>query len=436
MIYNPTLIKNWSAKHIFQKRNSEKDMLVFHGSGASYIQFDPAGIRIAEISETKIQSLLHSKQRPLILLSAPYINSYVHETIILSKKELNLADSQTLSFSSSAENHRTITAIELNDKKALTVHSHLTELGIQQLDTLKKIKSSVIWKPAVLYFLQSFLLVSKQNPQWEGIFRIFLSNEMMEIHWHQSYPRLQHSFFLHQNLHPEKNIQHINEIFNHKKSQITIKSFQLINQKIDKDTFQYKVLAGLQHSESRKLKSKTQNQLKKSKSVKIIKTINRNQVLAFLLLITLIWTAWLNNQVSEAAESKKILLSSIESLKIQAKKLDELTKYQLEFHKLQALKQTIRKLQLAPHFILNELDKLLPKNLWIQEISISHGNIFFELLDNEETELSQLIELFNSKIGKTNLDKSEVTKIKHITLKKYTLSMSNIHPKLIYENLD
>lgn len=436
MEINSLLLTNLSMGRFLQKRKSRKGILIFHGSVTSYISFHPDHFEISEKNETEVKSLIRAKQRPLILLATPYINSYVHETILLSTKELGLADSQTLPFSRSPKNNRTITSIELNDKKALTVHSHLTDLGVIQLDLLKKIKSSITWKPAVLYFMQSFLLVSKQTAQLEGIFRLFLSDEMMEVQWHQDYPKLQHTFFLHQNLPMEKNIEHIGQIYDDKKNSTIIESFQFTNQHIHKNTLPYKILANLQHLKSRKLKSKTQNQLKRRKSLKIIKTIHRNHVLGFLLLLTLIWTGWTTNRVNQAVEKKRTLQASVDKLKIQSKKLNKIAKQELEFHKLYALRQTTRQLQLAPHLILIELDKILPDSLWLQQITISHGNIIFEILDNEETELTKLIEEFNSKIGKTNLEKSEIIQIKHVDLKKYYISTSHINPKIIYEKLD
>ena len=134
---------------------------------------------------------LKKNKGTLCLLAAPFNISFVHETIHLKKKELLEADQQILSLSRLPLDKRAVKSIQLSEKKAITIHSHLTEEGAKLLSSIKKLGKGVQWQPAISFIMGNLLGYPQELLREKTCLRCFLEQEAFEIIWSSTIPHVQ-----------------------------------------------------------------------------------------------------------------------------------------------------------------------------------------------------------------------------------------------------
>ena len=148
-----------------------------------------------------------------------------------------------------------------------------------------------------------------------------------------------------------------------------------------------------------------------------------------------IWAFFANYQVTQLINEQSSLRKSIQSLQLKTDKLASIAKTERRFFQLSSLLRATSILKFKPYLLLEKIEAILPSNIWIHKISISAKKVNLELLDNEETELTALMELFGNKLGETSLDLSETIQIKDNQLKKYYVLINPLLTEIMHEKM-
>ncbi len=176
----------------------DREVLLFQGQSIYHIhKYDG----VMPCNNNELVQIVKRNKKILCLLASPLVITYVHETIHLKKNELLDADQQILSLSRIPYKNRKIESIQLSEKKAITLHAHLSKEGEATLSKLNKIKKNILWQAAIPYFVRNLLQYPQLNLRKSPIFRCFLEEEAFEIVWKPSIPFIN----LVQNWRPEKN---------------------------------------------------------------------------------------------------------------------------------------------------------------------------------------------------------------------------------------
>ena len=131
----------------FEKNRGNRTRLLLHGELIHCFNDQQF---VVELTQEAIQKTVGGTSRSIVFLASPFIHTFIHETIHLSKNEMEKADQQLLGFKNPAANYINITSLKLNEKKSITIHSHLTQKGAELLKTLQHEKIRFTWHPAIL----------------------------------------------------------------------------------------------------------------------------------------------------------------------------------------------------------------------------------------------------------------------------------------------
>ncbi len=411
-------------------QSSKGPKFLLHGSQAHLISPD------SEITNIPIKDLdnhLQVKRRPILLLACPFVLSFVHETIHLTAKELKQADQQILPFGNSKDN-RSISSIVLNKKKALTIHSHLTKQGISLLRQLRANKIRVSWQPAVCYLIKNILYFQQNEISSNTVYRVYLSEEVLQIQRNHTQLEFSHLHYWLQKSAFEKRKQYMEILLKKSAKNQEILSIEFQNQVQDTANVT-SLINALFFPGKKKKKLKTSEHRIKRQLDRYLKLLTPRRVLTVSAFFTLFWAIVINVQVSQMKKDYTLRTGVVKDLQHKSTKLSQISKIEREYFKLISAFETADELKINPHLLLNKLDSVLPKDIWINNISISYEMIELVLHDPKETELSDLIEAFSKIIGKTNLEKNEVIQIDNQSIKKYTFTISSLYPGLLNEKM-
>jgi len=367
--------------------------------------------------------------RPIIFLAAPFVHTFVHDTIQLSKKELETADRQLLGFSDSEPAWVNITSLGLTDKKTLTIHSHLTHKGSDLLRSLRQLKTGFSWHPAIL----SFIVHIHQNPDLfvgtSETVRVFLADEVLQVDKQVEQLRFQHLNFLnnHGSHHSRKStaVQLIER--GGAKQETANLSFDS-NTPI-KSTISPITVSGLLTPPHRRRDTKSSTIKQNKRRISVQSILTRNHFLGLTLFFVAIWAVFVQFRVSEVNRQRQIRRDTITILEKKSIRLGQVAEIERKHARYSAIKQTANRLRIQPSFHLTKLAGILPKGLWIQAISIQHDQIIMDLLDSGKTELNDLMELIGNVYGTTSLKSNEEITIDKIPVRRYKIAISQLKPQ-------
>ena len=378
---------------------------------------------IEEISREAFYKEISVKPKPRLLLAAPFLNTFVHETIPLSNRELEKADTRILPFSISDREHRVVTSLKLNDKKAVTIHAHLSLQGKLLLDEFKKQKVNVSWEPAVTVTIKNLLATYKAQTNPFSILRCYFHGEMLQIEWQGKILKFSHIPYWQQqaSFHGKKQLVHqmLQEtIHSQKVSTINLDCQSPISEKTN-----FISPGQLFTLESYKSRVKSNQRSFRKDPINPLRHLTRNRVLAAILAISIIWTGLLYFQISKRKISHQQLKTEVRLLEHNTEKLSEIAKVERKYFKFASLLDAIEITRFLPNDLFKVIESTLPSSTWIFKINATPQIIYLELLDQKSIELSKLIEGFNQSLGKTSLEVNEKIELQKKPLNKYTIKI-------------
>ncbi|MCP4750348.1 MAG: hypothetical protein GY866_05620 [Proteobacteria bacterium] len=422
------------SNSVFRGYSADKPKLILlHGSAIQLIRPNQG---FSEISLDQVRQEYNSKPKPLVLLASPFVNSFVHETIPLSTKDLESVDRQTLGFSPSPGDRRLIASIELQEKKALTVHSHLTGKGMDLLTYFKQIKIKIKWQPAVQTLIKSLLYFPQTTVKRKTKLRIYLFNEMLQVRWHTNYAKFQHLSYWHQQLDFPKKKLYVDRMLAETTGQSDMVSAVLHKGDGELTDESVSDITEIFFPKGKRQKRKTLSQAIGRERGDYWKLITVNRILALIVVCLILWAIAINYHANGLKEYRAALKKSVDTLQVNSDKLNVIAETEREYFKLSSLVETANSLKLRPYVFLEKLDSILPSGVWIFRFSISSRMIVLELLDDKETELTTLIEMIGTRLGKTNLEKNETIQIGNKILKKYSILINQFQPEPMNEKVD
>ena len=403
-----------------QLLGTRRKLLLLHGTVIH--RFSP-NQEIEEITREELYAEVSTKPKPVLLLAAPYLNSFVHETIPLSAKELENVDARILPFSISDQEQRQVTSISLNDKKAVTIHAHLSLRGKSLLNEFKNQKINVSWQPAVTLAIKNLLSKSKTLANQFSILRCYFHDEMLQIHWQNRHIQFSHIPYWDRHSSFENKRQLVDQLL-----QETIDTQKMSTIDLDCQSSQNRKNAIIKPGEiffsegrGRRLKSNQRNFRKDP--INPLNYLTRNRILAIILAGCTIWAGVWYIQLTTLQQYYQQLKAEVQLLEQNTEKLTEIAKVERKYFGIVSLIDAVEIARFLPNNLFNIIETTLPTSAWIYKIKATSQIVRIELLDQKNTELSKLIEGFNQRLGKTNLEVNEKIELQKKPLNKYTIKI-------------
>lgn len=380
-----------------------------------------------EITLENLANEISTRSNPLLLLASPFIYTFVHETIHLSSSELEQADLQKLSVSKAKKENRFITSIHVSDKKAITIHSHLTTKGLELLVSFKDSKKRIPWRPAIENIIINLLNHPPETEIQQGgdRFRMLLDYEYLQADWSLTFPIIQHFNCWNPSLSYNSKIKHLNQITTNPTNNRTSKIWTIADYQND-DKLQI-IMRNLLFPKRKKQKYKIIFRKPRKNRQLNLKFITLNRVLVTSTIILFLWAVFSNLVLTGLKADRLSLQQSINALQAESKKLSKIAQTERLYFKANSMLEAAGSLRINPHSFLNKLDRILPGSVWIKNLSISHQKIDLELLDHEETELTSLMSTLGEQNYHINLNKNETIQINGRSLKHYQLVITTPH---------
>lgn len=377
-------------------------------------------------SESALQHIIRSAIKPLLFLASPFVHSFVHETIHLSASEMEKADRQILGFANMPPSYLNMTSIRLNEKKSLTVHSHLTKAGTRLLNNLRANKTGVSWLPAISSFItnihQDSSLSAGEN------LRIFLGEEVLQVKGKLSQLRFQHLNYLRTRQSFEEKQRTTEQILEQAEGQQEY-SVLILGEGEHPALLQPDVSVDLllkPPPKNRSIKSVTRRQKKRQLDLRFL--LKRNHMLGLATSLVVIWALIINFHTASVNHDRLSRSRQVADLQQQSIRLNEIAEAERSQIRFSSIRQTVRQLVLQPADYLTVLNRHLPEGVWVQQITIRDDRISLTLLDSGETELSALMDRLGRQYGTTTLKSSEGITLDKIPVRRYAIEITQLVP--------
>ncbi len=412
----------------YSNKSERQTRILLHGKLIYSIGQEPA---VSEFSYELLKKRLIGARRPLLFLAAPYVHSYIHTTIQLSSREMETADQQLLGFKDPASLFIKVTSLKLNDKKALTIHSHLSKSGAELLAFKRLEKVSFTWHPAVSSFITAIFQSSVDLLQEKGRLRIYLANELLQIEKQNNQLRCQHLNYLqnHTTFEDKKQTaERILEKAEGKQEYATLIFADAATMDVGSSIHLVDPLL-LPPVRNRQIKTITRIQKKRSLAVRSI--IKRNNLLGIATFAVIAWAILINLHVSQINQQRFTKKRSIHILKQHSARLNQIAEIRLKYIRFVSIRQTAKSLKICPTSFLTRLDKILPRSVWVQRFAIQDDHVTLELLDSGKSEISALMDQISRQCGETNLTSNEPITLEKTPIRKYTIEIKHLNSQTL-----
>ena len=362
----------------------------------------------------------------IVLLGSPYINTYVHETIPLSKRDLPAVDQQILPFSRSLPECIRIDSIAINQHKAITIHSHVTDRGIRFLDQFKKIGG---WQPAIAYFIKKLIAEAAQIPTIAKTHVIIFENEVLRISRTENNLQISH-FSLWPDHLPQHRAGIVKALVEADQKHTPFSYLNVANigteTNISEDSTMQELLAATSFQKVKSISCVRQkNRLRYfRKKLRYFQRISLQYVLVSTLVCTIGFAVISYNRLSRLKNRQHSLSSLMETLASNTAQIEPIIRKEREYYRLSSLMEAITQSRFNPSQILVRISSVLPKTTWINSVFINDREITIDLFDTEAVDISQLLERFSAHLGRPNLVLNEDVVIEDRKVKHYKFTLS------------
>jgi len=418
----------------FAKLQENRTRVLLHGDLIHCFNDQQTAIELTQKTIGKV--LGSTPSRPVIFLASPFIHTYIHETIHLSKNEMEKVDQQLLGFKVPAASYINITSLKLNEKKSLTIHSHMTQQGGELLKELQHKKIRLTWYPAILSIVTNLYQDGISQPTTMENLRIYLANELLQTQRQGSRLRFEHLNYLHNHQTFEENKQTIERLLDKEGSNPDFSEW-VYPQHTSNKTANINQLAGYNIVAPRKgrhIKSITRSA--KNRPLAFQYLLRQNSILGFAIAIIFVWAFLINLHLESVNQKQLKLKRSISILQQHSDRLHQIAEIEREHFRIISMRRAAQSLKIQPTLFLDKLDRILPDGVWLNQVTIQNHHIGMELLDGAETELSAFMDRLGKQCGETNLKNNEIFTLNKVPLRKYSIEISQLKPNTLYEKLD
>lgn len=362
--------------------------VIFHGKTLQLIF--PEGVKfISSIDQISTQS-----RKTIFLLGSPFVNTFTHETTPLTQRELLPADNLILPFSMSGAEERAVSSIQINYKKSLTIHSHVTQKGKQLIQKLTKQQRFPTWLPLIEFIIERYTQNHRKCPNTNLLF----SREILSLQYQNRTFSIQHlPYWKHidsPNAFQKKIKSHFNNT-NQASSPIQWVDFQSPSI-TDSPDFPFK---NLFYTSIKKGDKSVKIQKRKIQHfTRMRKIFSPIHILMASFLFLSCWYAHLYFSISYEKDKKHHLTLQKKQMIKTSKSYQNQFKLEGKMLEIQAYHDSVQKLNLQPLRTLSKIIQLIPSKSWISQFQADPTSIQIRMVSlpqqNIEQTLTQLKGLF------------------------------------------
>lgn len=400
---------------------NKKDVryIIFHGQTLQHLSYDEG-----KFIET-IQHIKPYKGKTVFLLGAPYINTFLHETTHLKRNELQTADQLILPFSPSPSEHRSISSVHLGYKKSLTLHSHLTTKGEQQVKQLKKIFHFPTWYPLVEFLTEKYVQIqSEKSPL------LLFSEEMLLLKYHNRTFSIQHiphwnTFAKH---HSFQNV--VNSHFQQEKNLFSSHVINLRENDLSfsKENFKNSFLSELLFPKKQSLLGSKKFLKKKFQPFSKLKALfSPLHLLTTTLSLLVIWTASLYFSIYHEKNEKKDLTQQLRHLTQTAKKNEKSFELKRKTLEIEAYMNSLQKLNLQPQKFLKKIEQALPLHAWVSKVELNLLSNQVDIIGPTSLKVDLVLKNLEKKFKSIRLLSSQSVQAEDRQLTLYSIYLQDPH---------
>ena len=404
-------------------RKCEQKILLFHGKSILQIEHgqDPINYTI-----NQSDAYLKVNQDVLCLLATPLLVSYVHETIHLKKNELLGADKQFLSFSHIPYEKRTVESIRISEKKAVTIHSHLTQKGDEIITRLKKLKKGLRWQGAISYLVQNLLNYPQSKISAKHALGCFLEEDILKATWLSTIPHIQ----LIQNWLPLAKVQERLPYFRNILKLMPVQDESYVELDFNKQKFEkadLTLLTSLLFPTENKRKLRTFKKLS-SKNGALQHVFQIKYLIIFIYGVIAIWLLVTEIEYQTLIERKGVLLQETGFQRSAMHKQKELVSFEKKYFQNDVLSELIRKTRFSLPERLQILENYLNKSsFWISACESDTHVTTLTLVTTSTERKKEIKELLNKieNLGKASLVTDGIITEKGVQLQEYKIMFTH-----------
>lgn len=408
--------------HLNQKPDDAARVLI-HGD--TIHRYDGAWTA-APYSLPTLKKTLTVSSRPLVFLASPFADTYLHETIHLSASELETADQQLLGFGEPCPDEIRLYSYKLSEKKAITIHAHLTEKGSALLREMRQQGIRITWHPASAGLVSGFLQQSDPLTCMGSRIRIFLGNEVFQVERQAERLRFEHLTYLQGSSGSVEKPPMAEQILDQAESRPTFNAIRLDDQGLSPAIAE---TAEFAHALQPPVRGGSRKTVKRSKARQrqVFKPLlKRNHLLGVAAAATVVWAIMLQLHVSDINRERQRQRAAVSELTRHSEQLGRIGEMQRQLLRYRSVGKAVQELMIQPADLLEKLDVLLPKGVWVQDFLLTDRQLTLKLLDSSETELSALMEQLGRAYGQTSLKSNEAITLKAIPLRRYAIDISKL----------
>ena len=354
-------------------------------------------------------------------MGSPYIDTYVHETIPLAKKDLPAVDRHTLPFSRNSPERVRVDSILIDRSKAITTHSHLTERGVELLHRFKRMPR---WQPAIGYCAGRLVANAEKIPIAAETYVLLFENEVLCLEKNAGKFRIFH-FSLWQRQFPDRRIEAVKALLEGSREKARYTYVDIAGRETGKCVPQHfsiqKLLAapGLRKVESVSF-------VYKKNKLRFLKRLSPRYVLAFTLVCSIVCAAAFGMRLSQLKSRRYALSKSIEALAAETVQIEPVIRGEREYYRLSSMMEAISQFRFDPSKFLERMDSILPKTVWIHSVSIDDRKITLNLLDRGPSDMALLMERLSMHLGRPSLESNEEAMLQGRKVKRYQFTLDEL----------
>lgn len=403
----------------FQRERNQFSELVV-ASGSSFFLFS-RDLSREVLDEAGLMSKMHRKPSIPVLLSAPFVYSFFHETIPLKKPDLKKADTYKLGFSRFGEENREVFSIIIDENKAYTIHSHMSDAGIALLQSFRDRKTRLRWKPFLPFVCETIL--SHPSPENTKKLHLHLMHETLSINRTYRPPKFHH--FYHWNLHSEyhERVRQLQQLFKMEARHDDFESV-FLDEESTPDSFQGRTLNGLLFPEGETMRFRSiKKNYTNSRYSRVKKGIGYGIVAVSTLMICL-WTLHTHFQLSGLKKHRFELTESVKHDRQKALAFKEIAEKERRLIKTKTAFETAQLFKTDIAALLKRIEGSLPETSWIKEIALDGDTITLILLDEKSDGLSDLMKSLSESFEDIRLEEKSAVSLEEFSLTEYRLSIA------------
>ena len=417
------MLRNLSLLNLYNTRFSKiryrsQPIVLINGMSAIVLKPDRSVVPIP-LADLHVQ--LDKIKFFRLLLAAPFMYSFVQHTIPLKPGELRPADNFALELSRFDKEERCVESLHLDNQRAITVFSHLSEQGRYLLEQFQKSGKRITWKPAISFVVHNLLNFPQKDLHTYQCLDLIMEKELLRVKWKPEIPEIKHCFYWNNNELAKTQSEYALNLMADEENPSFLRlslfndpgGIDELSDMAEKVFFPSGKENGLKRVERKFSKS----------GLNRLKSISPLYILSILLAGLLFWSVYKQQELNDLISVRKNLLQIAGSLHSQSDEFDKIAGNERLLIKIESLIESIEHHQLNPHKIIRQLESLFPETSWLKSIEISQSRIIFELLAFERIDISRLIETIGKAFGKVDLEENTVIQLENRLLRKYKLKI-------------